>query len=36
VAILGGGRLLLDRPAADLAPDELRRLYEDLTEGALP
>jgi heme ABC exporter ATP-binding subunit CcmA len=36
VGILGGGRLLLDRPAADLAPDELRRLYEDLTEGALP
>jgi heme ABC exporter ATP-binding subunit CcmA len=32
VAILAGGRLLLDRPAADLAADELRRLYDALTD----
>ena len=34
VAILGAGRLLMDRPAADLAPEELHRLYESLTDGA--
>jgi len=34
VAILGGGRLLMDRPAADLSPGELHRLYESLTDGA--
>jgi len=37
VAILAGGRLLLDRPCADLSWEELRRLYDGLTEldGAL-
>jgi ABC-type multidrug transport system ATPase subunit len=34
VAILGSGRLLMDRPAADLSPEELHRLYESLTDGA--
>jgi len=34
VAILGSGRLLMDRPATDLAPEELHRLYESLTDGA--
>ena len=34
VAILAGGRLLMDRPAADLSPDELHRLYESLTDAA--
>jgi ABC-2 type transport system ATP-binding protein len=34
IAILGQGRLLLDRPAADLSPEELHRVYESLTEGA--
>jgi hypothetical protein len=34
VAILGSGRLLLDRPAADLSPEALHRLYESLTDGA--
>ena len=33
IGILGQGRLLLDRPAADLSHDELRRLYEGLTEA---
>jgi heme ABC exporter ATP-binding subunit CcmA len=33
VGILGGGRLLLDRPAADLSPDALHRLYESLTDS---
>jgi heme exporter protein A len=33
VAVLAAGRLLLDRPAADLAPEELHRLYESLTDG---
>ena len=33
VAILGTGRLLLDRPAADLTPEALHRLYESLTEA---
>jgi len=33
VAILAGGRLLLDRPCGDLSWDELRRLYDSLTEG---
>jgi heme exporter protein A len=34
IAFLAGGRLLLDRPAADLSTDELRRLYDTLTEPA--
>ncbi len=34
VAILHGGRLALDRPAADLAWDELRRIYDELTGEA--
>jgi heme exporter protein A len=33
IGILGQGRLLLDRPAADLSHHELRRLYEGLTEA---
>jgi heme exporter protein A len=33
IGILGGGRLLLDRPAADLSPDALHRLYESLTDS---
>jgi len=33
VAILQGGRLILDRPCGDLSWAELRRLYESLTEG---
>ena len=33
VAILGSGRLLMDRPAADLSPEELHRLYESLTDS---
>ena len=32
VAILASGRLLMDRPAADLSPEELHRLYESLTD----
>jgi len=32
IAILAGGRLVLDQPAADLSRDDLRRLYDDLTE----
>jgi heme exporter protein A len=34
IAILGQGRLLLDRPAAGLSSEELHRLYESLTEAA--
>lgn len=34
VAILYGGRFALDRPAADLSRDGLRRLYDELTEGS--
>jgi heme exporter protein A len=33
VAILAGGRLVLDRSARDLTREELRRLYDGLTEG---
>jgi heme ABC exporter ATP-binding subunit CcmA len=33
VGILMGGRLLVDRPAADLSGAELHRLYESLTES---
>ncbi len=33
VGILMGGRLLVDRPAADLSGAELHRLYERLTES---
>jgi heme ABC exporter ATP-binding subunit CcmA len=33
VAILAGGRFLADRPCTDLSPEELRRLYDGLTEG---
>jgi len=32
VAILHGARLIVDRPCGDLSWDELRRLYESLTE----
>ena len=32
VAILHGARLIVDRPAGDLSWDELRRLYDSLTE----
>jgi len=32
VGILASGRLLLDRPTADLSADELRRLYDALTD----
>jgi len=34
VAILHAGRLVLDRPSADLGWEELRRLYDTLTGGA--
>ncbi len=34
IAILAQGRLVLDRPATDLSPEALHRLYESLTEGA--
>src|SRR4029077_17128801 len=33
--LLGQGRPLLARPAADLSPEELHRLYESLTEESL-
>ena len=33
VAILHGARIILDRPCEDLSHQELRRLYESLTEG---
>ncbi len=33
VAILHGARLIVDRPCRDLSWDELRRLYQSLTEG---
>src|SRR5690242_19154592 len=36
VGILAQGRLLLDRPATDLSPEALHRLYESLTEGGEP
>ncbi len=32
IAILAGGRIILDRPGADLSVDELRRLYAFYTE----
>ena len=34
VCILGGGRVLVERPAGDLSPPELHRLYESLTDSA--
>ena len=34
VAILAGGGIALDRPAAGLGLDDLRRLYDDLAMGA--
>jgi heme ABC exporter ATP-binding subunit CcmA len=34
VGILHGGRLIVDRPCGDLSWDELRRLYDSLTEGS--
>jgi heme ABC exporter ATP-binding subunit CcmA len=34
VAILHGARLIVDRPCADLSWEELRRLYDSLTEGS--
>ena len=33
VAILAGGRIVLDRPAAELGLEDLRRLYDDLAMG---
>jgi len=33
VAILAGGRIVLDRPAASLGLDDLRRLYDELAAG---
>ncbi|HUM18222.1 MAG TPA: heme ABC exporter ATP-binding protein CcmA [Candidatus Nitrosotalea sp.] len=33
VGILGQGRLLVDRPTADLSAEELHRLYESLTDS---
>jgi len=33
VAILAGGRLMVDRPCADLSWDDVRRLYDTLTEA---
>ena len=33
VAILAGGRIVLDRPAADLGLEDLRRLYDELAMG---
>jgi len=33
VAILAGGRVVLDRPAAELGLDDLRRLYDELAAG---
>jgi ABC-type branched-subunit amino acid transport system ATPase component len=33
VAILVGGRFALEQAASDLAADELRRVYDALTEG---
>ena len=33
VGILGSGRLLVDRPTADLSAEELHRLYESLTDS---
>ena len=34
VAILAGGRIALERPAAGLGLEDLRRLYDDLAMGA--
>jgi heme ABC exporter ATP-binding subunit CcmA len=34
MAILAGGRIVLDRPAADLDLDDLRRLYDELALGS--
>jgi ABC-type uncharacterized transport system ATPase subunit len=34
VVILAGGRVVLDRAAADLPIDELHRAYDDIVEGA--
>ena len=33
VAILAGGRLMMDRPCAELDWEEIRRLYTSLTDG---
>jgi heme ABC exporter ATP-binding subunit CcmA len=33
IGILGNGRLLMDRPAADLSTEELHRVYESLTDS---
>jgi heme ABC exporter ATP-binding subunit CcmA len=33
-AILGGGRVLVDRPCGDLAWQDIRRLYDSLTEAS--
>jgi heme exporter protein A len=34
IAVLAGGRLAVDRPASELTGDDLRSLYDSLTEGA--
>ncbi|MBI2526851.1 MAG: heme ABC exporter ATP-binding protein CcmA [Candidatus Rokubacteria bacterium] len=34
IAILAGGRLALDRPAAELSREGLRRIYDDLTDSS--
>ncbi len=36
VGILAQGRLVLDRPAVELSPEALHRLYESLTEAGEP
>ena len=33
VAILSGGRIVLDRPAAELGLEDVRRLYDELALG---
>lgn len=36
VAILAGGHILVDRPCADLSPDDLAKLYSSLTDSDGP
>jgi len=33
IAILSGGRIVLDRDAAELGQEDLRRLYDELALG---
>jgi heme exporter protein A len=33
LAILAGGRLMVDRPCEGLGPDAIRRIYADVTDG---